>query len=252
MKPKTGERHQRPRFISLSLALTSATNHRMFCKAFCPCRQDRKFLVACCRDYLCTLPASCLLGTRCDLQAWNTPSGRLCIPPWLRRICRHCLLRRYQCHTFSHSCASPPHHRGMFWSNWLSPVRCNHVHYIAGRADGRFRKGGVCGCAAAARVRAAAPARLVPAMKALECDSFASACLAAARLSRWRCMDELHVALSNCPTVSTVCAGAVNLPLYRAVETPGFYSNVKRFVMATAFAMTATGMQARWYEVSLL
>ena len=38
-----------------------------------------------------------------------------------------------------------------------------------------------------------------------------------------------------------VCAGAVNLPLYRAVETPGFYSNVKRFVMATAFAMTATG-----------
>ena len=36
-------------------------------------------------------------------------------------------------------------------------------------------------------------------------------------------------------------AGAVNLPLYRAVETANFYSNVKRFVMATAFAMTATG-----------
>jgi len=51
----------------------------------------------------------------------------------------------------------------------------------------------------------------------------------------------LHLLAVQVRLGCSVFAGAVNLPLYRAVETPGFYSNVKRFVMATAFAMTATG-----------
>ena len=57
-------------------------------------------------------------------------------------------------------------------------------------------------------------------------------------LANWSCPAFAGQRKSGC----FVFAGAVNLPLYRAVETPGFYSNVKRFVMATAFAMTATGM----------
>lgn len=34
--------------------------------------------------------------------------------------------------------------------------------------------------------------------------------------------------------------GAINIPLYQAMEATGFYADLKRFVMATAFAMTAT------------